>query len=545
MDKEKKYAAFSIPRHEAQPEKRAFAQVQMRFAETVSDNNAPFADIEYEPFVRAASSLAPAQPIAPRVADPIREKFFAMRSITSGTPFARSDPERFYRQAKFMEDFSDDYRGNAQFFMYYPCYQHMGYEQLRTYFTWRTKARRGEYLPISLTYVFLYLYELLSGVGVGDPADGLKKLLAVWNAYRARERMLNKYLPGWIKDYHIYYSLPQSFADFAVENHLQGYYLDLLLMEADAQNRFALWNGLSSYDVTKSKFYRAGNDVLMQECFSAVLDGIQALCVRRNGSIEDLLFSGIRKGVPWTPFGQALFYPWLEQSDRRVEMPGREVYACKNNQWTAGMPILYADRKEFIGYLMKKTEACLRQAVKHTFQIKANPSAFSILHYKTNRPTLAELDAVIEKTVADFHRSLNQTVVVVKHENLNRIRRDAQNTQDKLIVPEDTAPRTPDQTREDSDAPFEMSLEPSSSDRNGWDALKGALNATEIKALSLILRGSAEIRAFADANGVMLEVLADNINEKAADRIGDSILECSDDMRIYEEYRGKIAEMVG
>lgn len=42
-----------------------------------------------------------------------------------------------------MEDFEDDYDGDAPFSMYYPCYQMMGYEQLRTYFSWRSKVRKG------------------------------------------------------------------------------------------------------------------------------------------------------------------------------------------------------------------------------------------------------------------------------------------------------------------------------------------------------------------------------------------------------------------
>ena len=61
----------------------------------------------------------------------------------------------------------------------------------------------------------------------------------------------------------------------------------------------------------------------------------------------------------------------------------------------------------------------------------------------------------------------------------------------------------------------------------------------------LIQFGNAQIKAFADENGIMLEVLADSINEKAADFIGDSILEFADGMAIYEDYREKIAEMVG
>jgi len=38
--------------------------------------------------------------------------------------------------------------------------------------------------------------------------------------------------------------------------------------------------------------------------------------------------------------------------------------------------------------------------------------------------------------------------------------------------------------------------------------------------------------------------LADSINEKAVDFIGDNLLEMDDEMIIYDEYRENIAEMV-
>ena len=81
-----------------------------------------FAEIEIEPTTNRSAagdaalqfftSLSPApisEPIKPRKADPIREKFYEMRKLASARPFARSDSELFYKQAKFMEDFTDDY----------------------------------------------------------------------------------------------------------------------------------------------------------------------------------------------------------------------------------------------------------------------------------------------------------------------------------------------------------------------------------------------------------------------------------------------------
>jgi len=330
MDERKEYAAFSIPRREAQPAQKSQMHVQIGLFNVDFSTGASFAEIEVGLPVSSVSSIAPAQPIGQRKADPIREKFFDMRRLASGIPFARIDPSLFYKQAKFMEDFSDDYHGYARFSMYYPSYQHMQYEQLRTYFTWRTRVRCGDILPASLSYIFLYIYELLSGIGVKTLSDGLERLLAIWLAAREYERSLDQYLPGWLKDYHIYYSLPNSFEEFVREHGLQGYYPDLFLFEAEGA--LALWNGMSSYDVTKSKFYNDGNDALTSDCFDAVLGGIRELCTGYNCRVDDLLISGIKDKALWYPFQRAVFFPWLKQPERQVEMRSREIYLCKNNR---------------------------------------------------------------------------------------------------------------------------------------------------------------------------------------------------------------------
>ena len=201
-----------------------------------------------------------------------------------------------------------------------------------------------------------------------------------------------------------------------------------------------------------------------------------------------------------------------------------------------------------MGYIIKKTESCLREAVKYKFKISAGPGYF--LRLKKSGISPIELDRAIEKAVADFHRDLTRTVVTVDHGNLARIREEALGTQDKLTVPEEEAGSPPVIVSDKQNAapPLEWPVEPpvSSTDTSdGWDALRDALNATEREALSIALRGGADIGAFADRHGVMPEILADSINEKAMDHIGDNILEMDENMTVYEEYRQKVSEMVG
>lgn len=87
-----------------------------------------------------------------------------------------------------METFEDDYEGEAPFSMYFPDYQMMNFQQLRTYFTWRTDVRRGVVRKTSFSYVFLYIYELINHIGVKDDREGLEKLLYIWEEYEKFEK---------------------------------------------------------------------------------------------------------------------------------------------------------------------------------------------------------------------------------------------------------------------------------------------------------------------------------------------------------------------
>ena len=616
MDDRTKYTSFAIPQREARPPNEVIPSTGTIAANAVLLTDIKFAEIEFETTpnhasagetaLRFYSSVTSPQPIEQKAIDPIRQKFYDMRSLATDRPFARDDAELFYRQAKFMEDFSDDYKNETRFFMYFPYYQHMGYEQLRTYFTWRAKARAGEIQPTSASYVFLYIYELLSGIGVNDTSEGLNKLVSLWNASQKTCPELENYIPQWIKDYHVYYDLQQSFTDFVKEHNLQKYYSLSLIFETESNNSLELWNSISSYDVTQSKFYKEGNEQLFRDYFNAALNTIRRFCADHNSKIEDLLIYSISKRTPWHPFKHALFHNWLQQPDRQVKLPGQERYYCKNNQWSANLPIYYSSQKDFVGYIIKKMESCLRQEMKYKYKLSADikVAGYSFRELRGMSAKIAELDNLIEKSVTDFRKDLTRTVVTVDHANLARIREEALGTQEKLFVPENESVNAefgirnpelwsepvkptksgtqaeqieqteseekpeqieqpkPEEENErieqpeqiEQDEPGEETArieqpeqieqdEPGYMDYDGWASFQAALSKLEREALGIALIGGVGIKAFADKNGIMLEVLADGINEKAADYIGDNILEVDDGMTIYDEYKAQVAEI--
>ncbi len=67
--------------------------------------------------------------------------------------------------------------------------------------------RRGTVEETSTSFAFLYLYELICGIGVDDPLDGFNKIKAFWDVYRAFEPGIDRFARVWLQDYAVFHGL--------------------------------------------------------------------------------------------------------------------------------------------------------------------------------------------------------------------------------------------------------------------------------------------------------------------------------------------------
>lgn len=629
----------------------------------------PYYEIEYDagPLPGVGKFVLKSDRIEPPQKDEIRELFGRMRDIArenrsfhfSASKFydKRTQQESsriFYRQGMFMKDFEDDYGKAVPYSSYFPNYQMMGYDQLRTYFTWRTLVRQGKIEQVSLSYAFLYIYELLNNIGVESPEEGLDRLLLFWDAFRVYDKSLDKYVPKWLKDYHIYYPLPQTFREFIVKNGLEAFYPGL----SDPEDRFDLYCAISKYDIRKSRFYTEENSGLIKDCFYFVIGRLEQVFAGSRIDLEDYIFQPTKSMAPWTPFQGALFYPALRQEDRKIVLSKKEIYICSQNRWTFSAVITTESGKQLTGYAMKQMEAVLRKLTGYKYKLSANEKSLSpVMAEELSRAGIS-LETAVTGAVREFYREATRTVVTVDPGALEKIRREALATQEKLIVPEEeplsllccqtperAAPRgietqsaggmqessaderpiaplvraskpqaSESQTSEPQASESQISepqasepraSEPRASksqasesqasepwvpeiqasdsqtseasaaegcppDRTGlidpadgcpegqirpsggeqepyfpgeeWRELWSTLTETERGALRILSEESGGLKEYADGQGVMLEVLADGINEKAMDFIGDSLLD--EEYVIYTDYIEQVKEMV-
>ena len=157
----------------------------------------------------------------PDLADPVPAKIAQMRKLYRyGEDTFRERCENFCRQGKFMEDYEDDEPWSGDYKRYFPTYHDLNVRQLRGYFTWRAQVRRGEYPPTATSFAYLYVYELLNGIGAASPEESLEKLEAFLEGYvlsGVGEASMEENLRRWMLELAVVKGLPpekvRSFAD--------------------------------------------------------------------------------------------------------------------------------------------------------------------------------------------------------------------------------------------------------------------------------------------------------------------------------------------
>ena len=116
--------------------------------------------------------------------------------------------------AKFREDAAKYYFEKGvrcdpvPFFSYIPQYSQMNAEQKEFYFYWRDRVREKEYLSCDISYVWLYIYEIINLPDVLEPEKGARMLAEIWGAYRKKYPKIDKYMAVWLADYCLVHRQP-------------------------------------------------------------------------------------------------------------------------------------------------------------------------------------------------------------------------------------------------------------------------------------------------------------------------------------------------
>lgn len=492
-----------------------------------------------------------------------RDLFMEMRQISRNMGFGdstRIQGARFYRQAQFMAHYEDDFQVSAPFSTYFPSYQMMGYEQLRTYFSWRTKVRKGVVEPIAASYVYLYLYELLNNVGVESGSEGLSRLLMVWERARGFVEKLDRYLKEWVKEYFVVKNFDCSFDQLLGENPFLQQFFPL----RGEGSLFGLYAPLSAYPFRKSVFFTKAFEETLASCFGFVVEQLQGYLKPLGVKFDQLVFYG-RRGTPWSPFEKAVYFPPCDKREgsKTVGISETEVYWFEKGGWYASKGRVNRDNGRFlVGFLFKRIEEKYRQYQGFKYKLKADPGTVDFAQYAKWKIKPEAFLQQVDEAIALFHQASQRITVEVNPAQLETIRTNALRTQAKLTAPlsdggaalqaipyggatmgliEPTTWEHPPV----SDPEGQPVAQPPVSDPKGQPVAQPLpFKGVEREALGILLEGGrwSEVEALCRERGLLPQVLADGINEKALALLGDTVLD--DEMEIYPEYAGDLKRVI-
>ena len=310
-----------------------------------------------------------------------------------------SEAELFYRQGLLMADFEDDCPYNGTFKSYFPTYNAMSDRQLRGYFTWRAQVRRGNIEETSTSFAFLYLYELICGIGVDNPLDGYDKIRAFWDAYRAFEPGIDRFARVWLQDYAVFHGLDpkllrdsktvmfdnalielrRAARDLAPASVPSGQApkrrktseptLPLPPDEAREERLMAAINALSTYNLNNSRLNRSHHRDLRHVACAVYVRMARYYDTHRKTGIVASLF-GEETAMPYTMFASAVFFAPERHVDCEYRLDPIHIYRCQNGFWECMRIHGSRQKSSKLGEMMRACDQRLRLALDPAHPLK-------------------------------------------------------------------------------------------------------------------------------------------------------------------------------
>ena len=481
----------------------------------------------------------------PKVPERIREM---MKLYEHGDGSYLHKCRNFVRQGRFMEDYEDDAPWTGDIRKYFPTYHDFDVPQLRGYFTWRTGARKGEYSPIAASLAYLYLYELLCGIGCSSPEDSLEKMRAFETGFLDSgigDPSMRKNLRRWMLEYAVLHDLPTETART---------FADPAMLEKDtALAQLRTPENVSDEEVFSALCVLGGNRLTQspaaadeegrgKHLFAEVWRFALQKWTEKGKNLFEVCFGG-QKEFHWYPLSNALYTEDGRHPDTDYILDASRSFHCRGGRWTEERyEELFFDRKR-LEELLHEADRAIRRYLKTGRNLQEKPTEAWARPY---------VEAVLE---ADRKAALEalKPKITIDLSGLEQIRRAASITRDSLLTEEEkneardggepVLPADNTSIRLSSETAV-TKPEPAEAEEEGQTTFDG-LDETHLTILQTLLRGEkaeGQIRAAY----LMPALVVDTINEAFYDETGDNILEYDgNEISLIEDYREDVAAILG
>ncbi len=480
-----------------------------------------------------------------------------MQRYDYGSSSFENKCRNFVRQGKFMEDYEDDAPWNSEVKRYFATYHDLNLNQLRGYFAWRTRVRRGEFHPITTSLAYMYIYELLNMIGVNTPEEAIRKMREFEKGFLdsgVGDRSMRENLHRWIMEFAVLSGSPKEEVLPLIDPDLIERDRQLMVLRKPQDHSdeevFGALNALTGGKTEKSS-------AILKEpergihLFAEVWRYMAEHYDDCGWDLFAACFGKLRK-FPWHPLANAVFLDQKKREEAEYKVTECRKFVCKNGEWSEiRYDELFFDRYRVHG-IVHEADRQIRRYLKTGHYLREKKGEEWITPY---------VEAVIEKDRAAAEEAAKPKIMI-DLSGLEKIRRDAQITRDSLLTEDEKREQAPNQTLEQAigqvmkHAP-ELTVNPVSQHEEqqivGAELPEAAedsreeekpavieipsLDETHAQILVSVMRGEP-VAGLIREKALMPSVVADAINEALFDEIGDNVLACEgDEITLVEDYR--------
>lgn len=527
----------------------------------------------------------PASFLDPSVPKPIRDM---LALYHHGTGSQQERAQNFVTQAKFMEYYTDDVPWQSNFKRFLPTYHDLNVTQLRGYFSWRTRIRKGEAVRAPLSFAYLYVYELLNGVGAASAEEVLEKIKVAASLCKEADMadaQFDANISNWLLCFAVLHNVPaeraQQYVDSAILNNDKA----LITLQnpeqySDADVCAALKFFASEQFHTSPTFTK--NEEESRRLFAAIWRFANENYSEADSTLFTRIFDKAQEYM-WYPLHNAMY---VEESSR--ENTTYQLTACRSFTYTDGTWKQSKFNKLY--FRLKVLHQLLHEADR---QVRSKVKSGHYLRFKADEAWARELVEGAFAHLDQVQREASRVRVQLDVRHLNAIRADAASTRESLLTEEekgeptkstftqerlttkelfiaektrvaeepsavektlDTAKRlaNPNQhvpvyadTRGHSTA--EHGKQASEQNKQATKQSKQTSNRSEsyeTTVLRMLTQGKS-VSGYLREHHLMASVVADAINETYYDEIGDSIVEYDgSELTLVEDYVEDVTQLI-
>ena len=448
--------------------------------------------------------------------------------------------KNFYKQGKFMEGYEDNYYEKVRNYCgYFVTYHELNANQLRSYFTWRTDIRKGNYRSTYTSFIYLYIYELLCKIGTVSKYDTINKLKEL------EENVLNfddienaTQIKRNLNRWYFEYAVIKGFTT----NEIKEYIGEDVFKWDEAIEIFKRPENHSDNEIFDALVFLLGSRVTgslsvkkqkenMIYIFAYVWKAILKAGNIGGQTVFTHCFSRIQS-KRWYPLGNT---PYLEETHEGIDYVLNSVrsYHYSKQAWREKSYSKECfDKKKLIS-VFREIDRYMRVEYKLGYCLKEREEDKWIRDY---------IKEAFDKAVFELNKN-EKKQIDIDFFALNKIRSDADITRESLIVEE-----SEDISFDILNMTDNVKIQEKESIKTdipaGLDESIDRCEDINIRILECILAGE-DYKHYIRENNLFASIVTDTINERFFDDIGDNILECDgEDIYLIEDYKEDVLDIM-